>query len=168
MTCRLSIVALAALALAGCQQGGDAPAGGADDSGEGARRSSTSASGSASVSADGNGGASAAAASLGGTNGAYSFAGTVVGRADIEHLFNAEKGQTIDIKIDRSGNPFFNVIPPGGDNADAIFVGSDADDPTHWRGTAPASGVYRVLVYLRGQAKDAEETRPYAIAVGVR
>lgn len=93
------------------------------------------------------------------------FEGTVTGNATQEHTFAATAGERIAIAGDGNGNPYFNIIPPGGDHADAIFVGSNEADPDNFVIESANTGEYRILVYLRGNAKDAGETRSYRMSV---
>ena len=61
---------------------------------------------------------------------------------------------------------YFNVLPPGGNPSDAIFVGSRAvDDADTWSAVAPATGEYSIIVYMMGNDKDSGATRSYELEV---
>lgn len=98
----------------------------------------------------------------------FTFVGRVKGEETRTHSFPAKKGD--EITIEREGDavmPYFNVLPPGGDPSDALFVGMMSDQHK-WTGTAGADGSYSILVYLRGQAKDSGQIRPYVMRVSVK
>ncbi len=89
--------------------------------------------------------------------------GSVTGAAVRRHTFKATQGQKISVTLGGPGTMYFNVIPPGGGNADALYVGSRSDNADSWSGVAPKTGDYSVLVYLMGADKDSGVTRNYSI-----
>lgn len=94
-----------------------------------------------------------------------SISGSVTGNETGSHTFTARQGQTLNVRLSGQGTIYFNVIPPGGGPADAIFVGSREADSDFWAGVAPATGEYSLLVYLMGNDGDTGATRTYDIEV---
>lgn len=92
------------------------------------------------------------------------FSGSITGNEVARHNFTADEGQTINVSLTPSGTMYFNVLPPGGEPGDAIYVGSRAiDDADFWSGVAPASGDYTVIVYLMGNDRDTGVKRNYTL-----
>ncbi len=98
-------------------------------------------------------------------SGPVEFHGTVTGHDVTTHDFSARQGQTINITLARQGTVYFNVLPPGGGPADAIFVGSRDSVGDFFSGVAPATGQYSIIVYLMGNDRDSGARRPYTLRV---
>lgn len=82
-----------------------------------------------------------------------------------DYQIRARAGQTILIDFRPSSRfAFFNLMGPG---ADAAMFAGDAKG-NRFEGRAPASGVYRVRVYLVRAAARRGETASYSLAVSVR
>jgi hypothetical protein len=99
-----------------------------------------------------------------GTSGA-TVEGHLSGRGDIDYLVGARAGQRMTVQL-HTDNPqtYFNILPPGSDDT-AIFVGSSAGD--RFDGTLPASGDYRIRVYLmRAAARRGEQAR-YELSIHI-
>jgi len=72
--------------------------------------------------------------------------GRIRGHITSDYVFGAKHGQSMNVSMatDNGGN-YFNIIAPGkGD--EAMFVGSTSSN--QFEGTLPASGDYKVRVYL--------------------
>ena len=92
------------------------------------------------------------------------FKGRLTGNDIARHDFSAREGQTINVTLKGSGSMYFNVLPPGGQPGDAIYVGSRAIERANfWSGVAPASGTYTVIVYLMGNDRDGGASRSYEL-----
>lgn len=96
---------------------------------------------------------------------AQTLSGSITGNNIGEHSFAAKSGQTINVTLKGKGTIYFNVMPPGGTPGDAIYVGSRDADGKFFSGVAPATGDYKIIVYLMGNDKDSGATRPYTLEV---
>jgi len=76
--------------------------------------------------------------------------GSIKGYETVDYVLGAHKGQSMNVSMatDNTAN-YFNIIAPG--KADeAMFIGSTTG--TQYEGTLPASGDYKVRVYLMRSA----------------
>ena len=85
----------------------------------------------------------------------------IKGRESVDYVLGAREGQSINVSMatDNTSN-YFNIIPPGKAN-EAIFVGSTSGN--QFEGTLPASGDYKIRVYLMRNAARRDETAKYRI-----
>lgn len=80
--------------------------------------------------------------------------GTIAGDQTRDYVVRASAGQVM--KVTKTGAPivFFNVLPPGSNDA-AIFTGSS--DGNAFSGTLSAAGAYKIRVYqMRASARRGE------------
>ncbi len=86
---------------------------------------------------------------------------TITGDGTVDFVLGARQGQAMNLSM-ASDNPFnyFNILPPGGTEA-ALFNGSTSGN--QYEGTLPATGDYRVRVYLMGEAARRGETANYRL-----
>jgi hypothetical protein len=87
--------------------------------------------------------------------------GTIKGYETVDYLLGARKGQYMNVSLATdNGANYFNIIAPG--KADeAMFVGSTAGN--QFEGTLPASGDYKVRVYLMRNAARRDEVAKYRL-----
>lgn len=90
--------------------------------------------------------------------------GHIAGRDDIDYLLGAKAGQrmTVELHADNA-QAYFNVLPPGSE--EAIFVGSLSGN--RFEGTLPASGDYRVRVYLMRAAARRDEQAHFSLKLQI-
>lgn len=87
--------------------------------------------------------------------------GHIKGRESVDYLLGAREGQSMNVSMATdNGSNHFNIIPPGKAN-EAIFVGSTSGN--QFEGTLPASGDYKVRVYLMRNAARRDETAKYRL-----
>jgi len=92
------------------------------------------------------------------------LSGTLKGDETIDYLVGARAGQRMDVKLkSQNTSNYFNVLPPGSDTA--LFVG--ASEGNTFSGPLPASGDYRIRVYLMRNAARRNEVANYTLAVAV-
>lgn len=90
--------------------------------------------------------------------------GRITGREVIDYVVNARAGQAANISLGaRSSSTFFNLIPPGGAQWEAVFVG--ARDGRQFEGVLGRGGDWRVRVYQMGNAADAGETHAFRLEI---
>ena len=90
--------------------------------------------------------------------------GRIKGDETVDYILNAQKGQSMVVILEASNtSAYFNVLPPGSD--EAIFIGSTSGN--RYEGTLPANGDYTVRVYLMRNAARRGETANYTISFGV-
>jgi hypothetical protein len=90
--------------------------------------------------------------------------GAIAGRDYTDYLLSARAGQTMTATLQsRNTSLYFNVLPPGSE--EAIFIGSTSGG--HFEGRLPATGEYRVRVYLMSNAGRRGEQARYTLALGV-
>jgi hypothetical protein len=79
----------------------------------------------------------------------------------IDYLLGAKQGQSMNVSMatDNGANTF-NIIAPGKEN-EAMFVGSSSGN--QFEGTLPASGDYKVRVYLMRSAARRDEIANYRL-----
>lgn len=89
--------------------------------------------------------------------------GSIKGDETIDYALGAKAGQTMSVKLTASNAAsYFNVLPPGSNDV-AIFVGSTSGN--EWTGELPASGEYKIRVYLMRSAARRNETASYTLTV---
>ena len=95
-----------------------------------------------------------------GTNGA-TVEDTIVGYEGVDYVLNAQAGQYANISMATdNGANYFNILPPGS-NDEAIFIGSTSGN--QFEGTLPASGDYKIRVYLMRSAARRDEAANYRL-----
>lgn len=99
-----------------------------------------------------------------GTNGA-TIEDTIVGYEGVDYVLNAQAGQYANISMATdNGANYFNILPPGSD-AEAMFVGSSSGN--QFEGTLPASGDYKIRVYLMRSAARRDEVANYRLEMTI-
>ncbi|MBK1619574.1 hypothetical protein CKO42_14225 [Lamprobacter modestohalophilus] len=87
--------------------------------------------------------------------------GQIKGRESVDYLLGAREGQSMNVSMATDNrSSYFNIIAPGKAN-EAIFVGSIAGN--QFEGTLPASGDYKIRVYLMRNAARRDETAKYRL-----
>lgn len=90
--------------------------------------------------------------------------GRIQGDASVNYLVNARAGQTLRIELSTSNaSNYFNVWAPGAD--EALFIGSNSG--AQFEGVLPASGDFRIDVYLYRNAARRNEVADYTLTVAV-
>lgn len=90
--------------------------------------------------------------------------GRLHGRDTIDHLVPARAGQALTVFFKAGdGAAYFNVLPPAGD--EALFVGSGAARPSHFRAQLANGGDYRIRVYLMRSAARRHESTDYTLKI---
>lgn len=85
----------------------------------------------------------------------------IVGYDSVDYVLGAQAGQTMNVSMATdNGANYFNILPPGS-NDEAIFVGSTSGN--QYEGTLPASGDYKVRVYLMRSAARRDEAANYRL-----
>jgi hypothetical protein len=85
----------------------------------------------------------------------------IVGYDSVDYVLNAQAGQYANISMATdNGANYFNILPPGS-NDEAIFVGSTSGN--QYEGTLPASGDYKIRVYLMRSAARRDEAANYRL-----
>lgn len=85
----------------------------------------------------------------------------IVGYEGVDYVLNAQAGQYANISMATdNGANYFNILPPGS-NDEAIFIGSSSGN--QYEGTLPASGDYKIRVYLMRSAARRDETANYRL-----
>lgn len=82
-----------------------------------------------------------------------------------DYVVRAGAGQTMTVQMDtKSTSTYFNVLPPGSD--EALFRGEMADG-SKWTGVLPASCDYRVRVFLNRAAARQGKSSAYTLKISV-
>jgi hypothetical protein len=90
--------------------------------------------------------------------------GRIAGRASNDHVVRARAGQVLAVRMDAdSAMAYFNVLPPGSDQA--IFIGSTSGN--EFRGVLASDGDYVIRVYLMAAGARRGESSNYALRVDV-
>lgn len=91
--------------------------------------------------------------------------GHLRGRDGIDYVLGAKAGQhmTVELHTDNPQN-YFNILPPGSSD-EAIFIGSSSGN--RFDGTLPASGDYRIRVYLMRAAARRDEQAHYSLSIHI-
>jgi hypothetical protein len=85
----------------------------------------------------------------------------IKGYESVDYLLGAKKGQLMNVSMatDNAAN-YFNIIAPGKENED-MFIGSTSG--SQFEGPLPASGDYKIRVYLMRSAARRNETANYRL-----
>ncbi|NEX21332.1 DNA breaking-rejoining protein [Thiorhodococcus mannitoliphagus] len=87
--------------------------------------------------------------------------GRIQGDMTIDYLLGARKGQSMNVSLATdNGANYFNIIAPGKEN-EALFVGSSSGN--QFEGALPASGDYKIRVYLMRSAARRDEIANYRL-----
>jgi hypothetical protein len=87
--------------------------------------------------------------------------GRIQGDMTIDYVLGARQGQSMNVSMATdNGANYFNIIAPGKEN-EAMFVGSSAGN--QFEGRLPASGDYKVRVYLMRSAARRDEIANYRL-----
>lgn len=78
-----------------------------------------------------------------------SVSGSITGRQYCDYLVGARAGQRLGVSMITRGNGYFNILPPGSDQA-LYNSSSDGNDASGI--VLPANGDYRIRVYSMGAA----------------
>lgn len=90
--------------------------------------------------------------------------GSVTGYATIDYVFPAGAGESIEVSLESNkGSNYFNVNPPGSD--EAMFIG--ASSGLSFSGVAPTSGDYTARVYLMRNEARRGTTAKYILSINV-
>jgi len=82
-----------------------------------------------------------------------------------DYIVRAGAGQKMAVEMQtKSTSAYFNVLAPGSD--EALYRGEVAGEP-RWSGTLPASGDYRVRVFLNRAAARQGKSAAYALSISV-
>ena len=86
---------------------------------------------------------------------------TIKGYATVDYILAAKQGQYANISLGTKNTAaYFNILPPGGGET-ALFNGSV--NGNQYEGTLPASGDYRVRVYMMRSAARRGEVAKYRL-----
>ncbi|MEI8593686.1 hypothetical protein [Photobacterium sp. Hal280] len=95
-----------------------------------------------------------------GTNGAV-IEGSIKGYEVVDYVLNAKEGQQMNVSMaTKHTATYFNILAPG-ENEAAMFNGSVSDN--QYEGKLPASGDYKVRVYMMRSAARRNEVADYRI-----
>jgi len=87
--------------------------------------------------------------------------GTIKGYEGVDYVLGARKGQLMNVSMATdNGANYFNIIAPGKEN-EAMFVGSTSGN--QFEGALPASGDYKIRVYLMRSAARRDEVANYRL-----
>lgn len=82
-----------------------------------------------------------------------------------DYIVRAGAGQKMTVHMEtKFTSTYFNVLPPGSE--EALYRGEVADGPT-WTGALPASGDYRVRVFLNRAAARQGKSSAYVLKISV-
>lgn len=86
---------------------------------------------------------------------------SITGYETVDYLLGAAKGQYMNVSMATdNGANYFNILAPG-ETVVAIFNGSNAEN--QYEGILPASGDYRIRVYMMRSAARRDEVANYRL-----
>ncbi|MBW4474779.1 MAG: hypothetical protein KME45_31030 [Stenomitos rutilans HA7619-LM2] len=88
---------------------------------------------------------------------------SITGNQYHDYILNARAGQTFGVSLITDGTAYFNILPPGG--GPAIYNSSVSGNDGSVK--LPRSGDYTIRVYLKGNAKDRNQTVPFQVSVAI-
>lgn len=95
-----------------------------------------------------------------GTSGA-TVKGKIKGYETVDYVLEAGKGQNMNVSMATDNlSSYFNILPPG-ENEAAMFIGSTSGN--QFEGTLPASGDYKIRVYMMRNAARQDEMANYRL-----
>jgi hypothetical protein len=87
--------------------------------------------------------------------------GTIKGYETVDYLLNAAKGQSMNVSLaTKNTATYFNILAPG-ETEVAFFNGSTSEN--QYEGTLPATGDYRIRVYMMRSAARRNEVANYRL-----
>lgn len=87
--------------------------------------------------------------------------GSIKGYETVDYVLGARKGQLMNVSMATSNTAsYFNILEPGKSN-EAMFIGSTSGN--QFEGVLPASGDYKVRVYLMRSAARRDEVADYRL-----
>ena len=87
--------------------------------------------------------------------------GTLRGDQTVDYVLGAAKGQTMNVSLaTKHGATYFNILAPGEKDV-AFFIGSTSGQ--QFEGVLPATGDYRIRVYMMRSAARRDEVAPYRL-----
>lgn len=99
---------------------------------------------------------------------AATIQGAIKGSASIDYIVGARAGQTMTVSMKASnGASYFNIIAPGETDV-AFYNGGLADPLNSYKGVLPASGDYRIRVYLMRSAARRNESSNHTLSVAIK
>jgi hypothetical protein len=91
------------------------------------------------------------------------ISGTIKGDQDIDYVVGAKQGQSMNVSLaTKHGATYFNILAPGETNVS--FVNSSTSG-NQYEGTLPASGDYRIRVYMMRSAARRNEVANYRLEI---
>ena len=90
--------------------------------------------------------------------------GVVRGAEYRDYILGARSGQEMYVSLSTQGSAYFNILPPGS-TGEAIYNSSLSGNDGGV--TLPASGDYRVRVYLMGADRSEARRIGYTLSVGI-
>lgn len=99
-----------------------------------------------------------------GTSSAVIKAG-IRGYETVDYVVAARAGQKLDVSLaTKHGATYFNILAPG-ENEAALFNASTSQN--QYEGEIPASGDYRIRVYMMRSAARRNEVASYTLTIGI-
>ena len=91
--------------------------------------------------------------------------GRITGDETIDYIVNAREGQHANVTlITRNTATYFNMMAPG-ETEVAFFIGSTSGN--EYEGTLPASGDFRIRVYMMRSAARRNETAQFELEIAI-
>jgi hypothetical protein len=91
--------------------------------------------------------------------------GTIKGYETVDYLLGAKAGQHMNVSLaTKHGATYFNILAPG-ENEVAMFNASASQN--QFEGALPASGDYKIRVYMMRSAARRNEAASYTLTVGI-
>jgi len=91
--------------------------------------------------------------------------GTIKGYETVDYLLGAKAGQNMNVSLaTKHGATYFNILAPG-ENEVAMFNASASQN--QFEGALPASGDYKIRVYMMRSAARRNEAASYTLTVGI-
>lgn len=90
---------------------------------------------------------------------------SIKGYETVDYVLGARAGQYMNVSLaTKHGATYFNILAPG-ENEVAMFNGSVSQN--QYEGTLPASGDYKIRVYMMRSAARRNEVASYTLTVGI-
>jgi hypothetical protein len=87
--------------------------------------------------------------------------GSIKGYETFDYVQGAKEGQSMNVSMATdNGANYFNIIAPGKEN-EAMFIGSSSGN--QFEGPLPASGEYKVRVYMMRSPARRDEVAKYRL-----
>jgi hypothetical protein len=89
--------------------------------------------------------------------------GTIKGDETVDYVVGAKQGQSMNVGLaTMHGATYFNILAPG-ETVVAIFIGSSSGN--QYEGTLPASGDFKIRVYMMRSAARRNEVANYRLEI---